>query len=290
MNRSRNLRLPQKTRLAVVMRRNINDRVYKKYGTSWLGEFGKFGPVVVHKQIGEGGFGTVYFASVGRQQMILKFQEQQGAEREFWVQEQFYNKGVSVPKPLYFTQFSHKGRRYAIIASSINKFALEVGMFEDMLKTPLPSDTLEAIYQSLKQVIEQVCSKNLIHGDLHQGNIGWLEVTPDSTDRSILTFQDRGRTKHVKPFLIDFGWSVPNAKCNPDLEFVQFLRVLLFPEFARKNVEYLFPRIFNLWSSYSKLPQRLGLRNVRKPRTPEFNILEKAHREIHNNYERYTYR
>jgi predicted unusual protein kinase regulating ubiquinone biosynthesis (AarF/ABC1/UbiB family) len=92
---------------------------------------------------------------------------------------------------------------------------------------------LDNILETVELILDKMCEKNLIHGDLHWGNIGFQDMYSQS--RSVLAnfsiiSNNNSITHHVAPLLIDFGFS-KRGSCKPDIELAQLIRTL-FPVFS----------------------------------------------------------
>ncbi len=108
--------------------------------------------------------------------------------------------------------------------------------FEEDLKSYLTvgrSDRdLDDIILQIKNIINILCANNMIHGDLHWENIGYI-------------LNNRGK-KVLK--LIDFGWSIDNKKCKPVLEYLQLYSTLdrMSPELNYYNKEYIRQKLVDI--------------------------------------------
>jgi tRNA A-37 threonylcarbamoyl transferase component Bud32 len=108
--------------------------------------------------------------------------------------------------------------------------------FEEDLKSYLTvrrSDIdLDDIILQIKNIINILCANNMIHGDLHWENIGYI-------------LNNRGK-KVLK--LIDFGWSIDNKKCKPVLEYLQLYSTLdrMSPELDYYNKEYIRQKLVDI--------------------------------------------
>ena len=103
------------------------------------------------------------------------------------------------------------------------------GTFDDLLKTRQDQAMLDWVLRSIDDLIARMCQADLIHGDLHNGNIAFI---------------DRGGARKV--MLIDFGFSccLKATKCDPRLEYIQSLRSMsLGPKINKSNVAYLESRL-----------------------------------------------
>ena len=176
----------------------------------------------IDKKLGEGAFGQVFKVCstnmknscefVLKKQLVNDLSHIQSEDKMHSI----FSKFKLSPK-LYDTLIMKEGKKqYAY--SLMERVD---GVVENLITSHTSKKQLDAIAESIFQLIQKLCLHNLIHGDLHSGNIGYIVNT---------------NKRQLDLKLIDFGWS-SKGTCFPELEIVQFLRTLYMTEHkAPKNL------------------------------------------------------
>jgi predicted unusual protein kinase regulating ubiquinone biosynthesis (AarF/ABC1/UbiB family) len=81
------------------------------------------------------------------------------------------------------------------------------GTLENLLQQNIPNSLLDAIVAEIFVMLQVMCKRQLVHGDMHWGNIGYIEC----------------RSGRIKLQFIDFGFS-DYGLCDPSLEIAAMLR------------------------------------------------------------------
>lgn len=193
------------------------------------------------KQLGKGRYGIVYLMCKDRYncravkviKLESKFKKDEFVE-EAKMQQKFASLGIA-PK-LY---------KYEII-DEVGLMEMEViaGTLETLLKKPLPQDVLDRIVTWCGDLIEVLCSNDLIHGDMHWDNIGFnLVVTsPHGTEEAPKI--------GIQLLPLDFGMSCcvnKKATCIPELELSQMIRTLTLGNMNKANEDYLRERLLEIY-------------------------------------------
>jgi hypothetical protein len=178
---------------------------------------------------------------------------------ETYMHNKFYNAKVGAPKPYFGIEFKSSGKDVYVSGMKLDPYAVNFGLFNDLLtKKNAQPIVLDYIIKSIDAVLNQMCEKNLVHGDLHWDNIGFQDM--NSQSKTVLIefpmMQNYGVYNYVSPLVIDFGFAGQGA-CNPDLEILQLVRTL-FPDFEGGSVKpfnrsYLYPRLMSLLDKYGKV-------------------------------------
>ena len=127
---------------------------------------------------------------------------------------------------------------------------------ESLLRYSLSLDILNSIYKQILYLIKTMCASNIVHGDMHDGNIGIII-----------------NSNEFKVVLIDFGKSccvLSKTKCNPKAELDQLLRSLIvFNKKGNKiNLQFLISKFYNFYKSdyfgdYPYLPDSFDINKNR---------------------------
>ena len=120
---------------------------------------------------------------------------------------------------------------------------------EQLLFYPIPAEYLDLILDSLVKLINILCENNLIHGDIHPGNISVEFIKDPFASMSNHT----GMRANLK--LLDFGLSCckQDVRCNPPLEYIQMILVMLFDKknYNHINRKYLLPKLIAQFNKYN---------------------------------------
>lgn len=154
------------------------------------------------------------------------------------------------------------------------------GVLDDILKVRQPKKILDSIVIWIADLIDTLCENNLVHGDMHFGNIGYSIILKNNkTDVSLDNISDNFLFKLM---LIDFGWSCckhKEIKCNPELELLQVIRTINIGKMDQFNRDYLFDKFYTLYNtSFTPLYKR---------KMPIKNIIDKVEREWDTKFDKY---
>jgi tRNA A-37 threonylcarbamoyl transferase component Bud32 len=195
-------------------------------------------------QLGKGAFGVTYLGCKDRYNChafkIVKLKndyEDRMFVAEVEMQQKFAKYGLA-PK-VYKHSIVGPGRDgnvYGVI--EMDRIA---GTLDDLLKNEVPTELLDRIIVWVGDLIEAMCAHNLVHGDLHPGNIAYnLVVTGTEADPKIAL--------QILP--IDFGWSCcvdKDINCIPELELSQLLRGIGLSKFNKSNERYLIDKLLEIY-------------------------------------------
>ncbi len=217
------------------------------------------------QKVKQGDFGSVYTASIDGKAVVIKFEffmknerSMEHMEHENKMHIMFYNEKVGAPKPYFFKFMMTKNRFNSVFISGmkLDEYALNFGLFQSQLETPQTRDMLNYMLESIGLIIDQMCRKNLIHGDLHWDNIGFQNK--ESQSKTVIgdfaIFEGDVIAFRVSPLVIDFGFS-KEGKCMPGLEIIQLIRTL-FPGWSgvkdihRRNRDYLYENLVRMLKHY----------------------------------------
>jgi len=223
---------------------NILNAIYingnQIYGSSLLSKLDGYVPINI---IGSGMFGTVFLICKGRYNCrackIVEIKTTKNAfnyQKEVIMQKKFMAIGMA-PKIYDTFSFTIGTKTYAgIIMEKID------GTIEDLLKNPLPVEFLDRLIVWIGDIIETLCANDIIHGDMHPGNLGF-KLLPNASDGI-----------SVQILFIDFGWSCceKSVACYPEFELLQFIRVLYLYKVKNSsnpfNLNYLLPKFIKLYN------------------------------------------
>lgn len=279
---------------------NINSKMKNKYGPDLIKKIQNLYAldeiVVFNKKLGTGAYGDTYIATVGTNRIIVKIQKVdkyyntiRDIENEYRIHQHFADKKMFVPQPYFLIPFKYKNNNYFSLGMQIDKFAVGAGMFDKLLETKPTREFLDYVIYALDKTITALCRNQLIHGDLHWGNIGFQTVASNPYDDIdvIPIYDSNGRiVSGVAPLLIDFGLS-SKGKCNPDLEIAQLLRTLspkYMPKVDSKTRDYLYVKLIDMLEKYGKYDLPLKQLRVIKPRRQEFDYFDKLYEQLHKKY------
>lgn len=142
------------------------------------------------------------------------------------------------PKVFYHHQFLCGQKLYSATGMSI----VQLGMMEDRLAIRQTNEDILNIVQHVRMLLQEMCANNLVHGDLHWGNIGIAIAT---NPRHSVTLEG----VRVHPVLIDFGWS-SEGPCNPTLEIMQLMSCLYGEPILEVNRKRLIPLLYALLKEF----------------------------------------
>ncbi len=171
---------------------------------------------------------------------ILKIQELKQGENialESKMQQKFAAIGLA-PKIFAYAETMYLGSRYGLI-----EMDLIDGVMDNILKENLSDDVLASIVSGVLDMLDELGNNNLVHGDMHWGNIGFN-----------LLLNDQDNIAGIQLLFIDFGLACcPNANIDPDLELelVQLIRTLApeFQEMPDKSRKYIFDRLYKVYKT-----------------------------------------
>jgi len=179
---------------------------------------GKFGSVFLICNKHTGGNCKALKVSLFKKDDKIKF------EKEVEMQKEFHKYGLSLD--VIHSDMIRLDKKYMI---GIIIMDLIEGTIYDFLKKKRNTFVLNRIIEWLQIILKKMCKYNLIHGDLHLDNIGYI-------------ITDEGK---MRPVILDFGWAAP-GKCKPMLEILQFIRLLDSYEIDVYNRYYLFEVLMKL--------------------------------------------
>lgn len=255
--------------------------------------------IIFKRLVGEGGYGRVFEVEMDTERIIVKIQQLKNKtialkelKLEFKNQEKFYNAGIGAPEPLMVGTFTNKKKIYGVITMKLEYFARDFGMLKDMLGRKLPRVELEKIGTMLEMLIDQLCAKNLIHGDMHYGNIG-LQYASSSTNPQIeLGVEIDGQRFWVSPFIIDFGLSKFGIPCLRELEIMQLIRTM-YPQVGgdtihRYNRGVLYAMFYTMLCKSGDDGKRLASKLPKKPTWSdrEVELVDELHTKVFRYYVR----
>jgi hypothetical protein len=270
---------------------NINAIVQKRWGRHLFERIAMalnepIDSIVFIKALKQGGFGCPYVVNIkDKNMMILKIEDYPKQNKtisdmkfEYYMHEMFYKNKTGAPRPFFSADFVNaRNKPSFVMGMKLDTYATTFGTFDKLLETKEEDYILNYICDSIKTIMERMCSANLVHGDLHWGNIGFQNVSKQSQTALAKYNILKPKTDTyflVSPLVIDFGWSSPGP-CNPMLELVQLLRTS-YPRYGpmnRYNQLYLYNHCIRpLWQKYSGqyLPDVL----------PSLNSVERLYDEL----------
>jgi tRNA A-37 threonylcarbamoyl transferase component Bud32 len=183
----------------------------------------------IYDYINRGNFGSVFLickklnggdckaikVSAFQNKYIKKFKQ------EIRMQQEFYKHGLAVQiHNAFIRELDDKFNLGIVIMDLID------GTINNFLSKKRSIKVLERVLEWVIVFIRKMCKYNLIHGDMHVENFGYV-ITKEGK---------------MRPVLIDFGWA-QNGECQQDLELLQFMRFLDENEMNKFNAEYLFGKI-----------------------------------------------
>jgi len=238
---------------------NINRKIQTKYGHGIFESLASLleihpSDIIFRRFIGAGSYGSVFLVSLANKAtIIIKVQVGQSKkeiEHEYYMHERFYHYRIGAPKP-YFLMFYKK---IALIGMQLKPHAIKFGVFSTYLRFPLNKKILQYMIDSVDHLVHKMCKHDLIHADMHWGNIGFQRVVNEQPTNPTFKFNYKGEVHNLTPMIIDFGFA-KEAKCFPDVELIQLVRTL-YPQFNNavhpKNRDFLYNRLIELISKYSR--------------------------------------
>jgi hypothetical protein len=190
--------------------------------------------------------------------IVVKLQKYKN-ENEIKNEENIHNEFSRVdlsPKLLRVCKFKKGNQKYAYFEMEPILFTLD-----KLLDETLPDSKLDSILDWIEESIDTMCINNLVHGDLHWGNLG---------------YRRNPVTKELEPTIIDFSWGL-KSKCNPRFEYIQLLRTLYtFKNFDSYNRAYIEDRLYNLYTSRYNKNLKRGFKSYDK----EQLSLHKQHEKL----------
>ncbi len=202
------------------------------------------------RKLGKGTRGSVYLVCIGEQLVVLKCAKLNRSntvedfETEFEMQKLFYNEKVGVPKPYFYgeTQDPH----VFFCGMRPDPYTVDFGMMDSLLVQKQSEYFLDVMAASIHALLQFTKSKQLVHGDLHWGNIGF-QYTSTLSQTAIIQFpvDIQGKTYLVSPLLIDLGNAEKCTEGNIDEDLFELIRTL-YPVFHDTpfhpfNVQHLYP-------------------------------------------------
>lgn len=171
----------------------------------------------LEKILGEGSYGTAYLACKNKydckvyKAQLIKGNHTKEFLHEVYMQQKFAKINLA-PKLTNSILFQKKKKNYGFIEME----AVD-GTLQDLLKTKRNDEFLDRVIVWCGDIIEVMCNEDIIHGDLHWGNIGFK-----------LVLNPNGDVINIQFMLIDFGWACCKKKiaCNIELELSQLLRTV----------------------------------------------------------------
>lgn len=238
------------------------------------------------KLLGKGSYGRVYLTCANDifDCRVIKIQYLDSIDKDDLFHE------IAMQKKFAEIDLAPQIYNYKIVKSKNNKegkkeFGLiEMekvdGVLDDILKVRQPKKILDSIVIWIADLIDTLCENNLVHGDMHFGNIGYSIILKNNkTDVSLDNISDNFLFKLM---LIDFGWSCCKHKeirCNPELELLQVIRTINIGKMDQFNREYLFDKFYTLYNtSFTPLYKR---------KMPIKNIIDKVDREWNKTFDNY---
>ncbi len=204
------------------------------------------------KLLGVGKYGTVFTIcnpDISSDLFVVKYEfvERQVDEplfqTEFTMQQKFFEADIA-PEP----KFLHL-KPNLIVMAKID------GTVEELLIKPCSREILNAILESIMDIIFKMCSHNLRHRDLHWENFGY-----------IYHFDEMDFDQHVSNhplqrkmvfLLIDFGFARDDT-CDPEAELTQLIRTSFSSQFNVDNMMYLREHLIEVYKkSYEYDPSQI---------------------------------
>jgi tRNA A-37 threonylcarbamoyl transferase component Bud32 len=185
-------------------------------------------PLGILAILGTGSFGTVLSICYNKYQYAVKMEtnvdETVHFEHEFKMQTLFYNLGLA-PKPLHFIPESFK---YPSMIVMNELDGLLINWLKESTRT---IDELDYIMREIIRILVTLTQNNVMHRDLHFGNIGYI-LNPNSRTGFDL-------------FLIDFGLSQTGS--NLEIELVSLILSTYRHIHESANFEYLKNALMELY-------------------------------------------
>lgn len=255
-----------------------NEKILIKYGKAVLPYINEYKSFTF---LGKGVFGEVYKACKHNGQCdAVKFMYIRTINEYKFVKE--YNMGLKfasldIGPKLYSMDLVQIGDYTKV---GIIKMELISGVLEDFLKDVTDKNVIDHIIKSLVKLIDKMCQHDLIHGDMHGGNVGY--ILEEKKENTVPVFK-----------LIDYGWACceySETMCNPKLEYEQLIRCASFPGKKMDTEMY----IYYLQSLHNTYIDTFGGKRVKLLTRKDADKLCKRFDSIHDktmrHYEKYVYK
>ncbi|MFO0089689.1 MAG: hypothetical protein ACK518_02640, partial [bacterium] len=190
--------------------------------------------LIIIKKLGTGSYGSVYIMSCPKfnrgNMFIIKFSKgtKEKLKEEIRMQDVFHRAKVGAPKVL-FGQFIDS---ILVLGMSLDPFAIKYGTLSEIMeKQELSDDTIQNTVESIVRMIQKMQQSKLVHGDFHQGNIGFQQTTSQSrtVPYEFPLIQAGVVRTYLSPLVIDFGFSkdkVADIYLAAAVDIMQFIRCL----------------------------------------------------------------
>jgi len=204
-------------------------------------------------------------------------------EREVYMQRIFFKEGLA-PQLFMTKKYRFNGDDYfAMVMEKID--GILMNSLTNYPKGHSTDDYCKMVLSGVSGLIQSMCRKNLIHGDLHSENIGiqlWVGDSDDDED-----YVPGGDEKYddqigVQFMIIDFGWA-SEGPCRARLEFLQLLRNIVYAydhkKFKNKTLGKCIVRnLFNEYmSNFDDPNMKLDYNQLSESYTIEFKDYAKNH-------------
>lgn len=148
--------------------------------------------------------------------------------------------GTMAPGLLLDVHLKHNDDRVSILIMSDIGTSLISYLYEKQTNA-----NLNTIIKWLIEIFDFLCKNKFVHGDLHWGNIFYVEL---ESYRSKPDPPPNNLEKYFQPLLIDFGKS-SKGRCNIQLEVLQLLRTLyIFKKINPYNRSYLEKKLLKYYT------------------------------------------
>jgi len=190
------------------------------------------------KKLGAGEFGSVFLGTKpnGKKEVIKvhEIQNLDDFEHEYKMGKKFGQLEIS-PKIISKHGFEDEyyGTRYGII-----KMGLIDGTLDNLFTRNATKELIDYVFDELMNLLAYMCEHNLIHGDFHPGNIGYL-VREDKSGNVFVKFQ-----------VIDHGYACcirDSNLCEPDLEVTQLIRCIKTTDLTTEMKIYLTQKLLDFY-------------------------------------------
>ena len=231
--------------------------MFKKYGKQNILDLG----IVPIRYLSSGASGDVYeiqpiITGLEHAHTIMKIEKIDKSHKdvyniafEVFMQNRFHDVGIS-PEMSNFNIFKHKNSDYTAIIMEEVPYILE-----NYLKVERTNEILEALLEQIYHILDIMCENDLVHGDMHGGNMALTYSFEDETNIPDPSFAEQPLT--VK--LIDLGWASP-GKCNRQLELAQLIRTTEFIT-NKKNKKYLRQKLIERYNTlFPNTPLSVNIR------------------------------
>jgi serine/threonine protein kinase len=234
------------------------------------------------KILGEGAFGTVFLGTYSNgKKEVIKIQDVDRTynfEHEYKMGIKFGRLGIS-PKMISKHKFSHGKYRFGIY-----KMGLIDGTLDKLLNRNATKELIDYVFNEIMNLLAYMCEHNLIHGDFHPGNIGYL-AREDKSGNVFIKFQ-----------VIDHGYACcvkGNYLCEPDLEVSQLIRCINTTDLTYEMRIYFTQKLLDFYminyNTGNSIPEDFKIKTY-KDLVMVISRFTKKYIDLHDIYIKTTYR